>query len=204
MINLKKKKKSGENHITPDSSQDLQSILGAAVPLHRSGNISAADALYSRILSVDPDHADALHLSGLIAFQRGDNRLAVEYIGKAISRNPSAPLYHSNMGSALLNLDEYEKAVDCFEEAISLDPDYADAWGNLGNAFRGLGRLNDAVDHYRKAISLNPANAVFHNNLANIYKAEGDFGKAADYYHKAVSLNTDFAEAYLNLGSTLY
>ncbi|HEC27035.1 MAG TPA: hypothetical protein ENI67_06475, partial [Gammaproteobacteria bacterium] len=56
---------------------DIPSLLQEAVTLHQSGRLDEADALYLHILQVDPQHTDALHLSGLIMQQRGDLQAAV-------------------------------------------------------------------------------------------------------------------------------
>ena len=52
--------------------------------------LTEAEACYRRVLAAHPDHADALHLLGVIAHQVGRRDLAVELIGQAInmSRTP--------------------------------------------------------------------------------------------------------------------
>src|SRR5437867_1473861 len=40
---------------------------------HQSGRLAEAEAIYRQILAVEPRHADALHLLGVIAHQVGRN-----------------------------------------------------------------------------------------------------------------------------------
>ncbi|MDP2401098.1 MAG: SEC-C metal-binding domain-containing protein, partial [Actinomycetota bacterium] len=50
----------------------IPGALQAALQHHNGGRLVEAEALYRQILSVQPNHADALHLSGLIINQRGE------------------------------------------------------------------------------------------------------------------------------------
>ena len=48
---------------------------------HQAGRLQAAEQIYRQILAVEPNHADAIHLLGVIAHQvRQDHAIAVEYI----------------------------------------------------------------------------------------------------------------------------
>src|SRR2546426_5394335 len=75
--------------------------LGAALQHHQAGRLSEAEAAYGEILSIDPDNIDALHFLGVISHQRGEHGRAAELISRALSRNPSNPPAHNNLGNAL-------------------------------------------------------------------------------------------------------
>jgi len=75
--------------------------LQSALEHHHSGRLPQAEAIYQQILSVNPNHAEALHLLGVISHQQGNNDLAVALINRAISVDPAEPRYYSNLGSAL-------------------------------------------------------------------------------------------------------
>src|SRR5215468_9032323 len=80
---------------------DIEQILGRAQALHQAGHLNEAEGLYRQILAVDPNHADSLHLLGVIAHQVGRSEMAVELIGKAIKLNDRSADYYSNIGTAL-------------------------------------------------------------------------------------------------------
>ena len=48
-------------------------LLDRAMEHHRAERLDEAVQLYDRILKAQPDHVDALHLLGTIAYQRGDD-----------------------------------------------------------------------------------------------------------------------------------
>jgi len=49
-------------------------------------------------LQAEPNHAEAIHLLGVIAHQVGQHQVAVEYIQRAIGLNGSAAAFHNNLG----------------------------------------------------------------------------------------------------------
>ena len=62
----------------------IPEALAIAIQHHQAGRLQAAEQIYRQILAVEPNHADALHLLGVIASQAGKHEVAVEYIGRAI------------------------------------------------------------------------------------------------------------------------
>ncbi len=75
--------------------------IGEALALHQAGDLQRAAIAYQQILASDPTHSDALHLSGVIAHQQGQNEQAVELIQRAVALQPEQATFHSNLGAAL-------------------------------------------------------------------------------------------------------
>ena len=182
----------------------LRDALMEAVRQHQAGQLDAAAMGYARILGLDPNHADALHLSGLIAHQRGDNARAVDLINKAIKRSPRDAAYRSNLGAALLAMDRAAEAADAFRRALALDPAHADAHNNLGNVMMREGRPADAEGCYRRALAARPGHAVAWNNLGGALRAQGRLDAAAEAYREALALAPEYAGALSNLGRVLH
>ena len=103
----------------------IPQALATAIQHHRAGRLQAAEQIYRRILTVDPDHADAIHLLGVIASQTGKLDLAVETIRRAIALKGGAPAFHVNLGNALMAQGKLEEAVACYRRALELKPDFA-------------------------------------------------------------------------------
>ena len=51
--------------------EKISSLFEAAFRMHQAGQLADANRLYTEILDLNPNHFDALHLSGLIAAQAG-------------------------------------------------------------------------------------------------------------------------------------
>ena len=131
-------------------------LLGAGLKHHQAGRLAEAEACYRRVLAAQPDHADALHLLGVVAHQAGRHDLAVELISQAIKQNGQNAAYFCSLGIALKNQGKLDEAVTAYRQAIRIKPDLAEAHSNLGNALRGQGKLDEAVAACRQAIRVKP------------------------------------------------
>ena len=165
--------------------------------------MAEAEASYRRVLAAQPDHADALHLLGVIAHQVGRHDLAVELIGQAIKRDGQNPIYFSNLGVALKDQGKLDEAMSAYRQAISLRPDYAEAYSNLGYALWDQGKLDEAVAACRQAIRFNPDLAEAHSNLGIALKGQGKLDEAVAACRQAIRIKPDFADAHSNLGIAL-
>jgi predicted O-linked N-acetylglucosamine transferase (SPINDLY family) len=177
--------------------------LKKSVDLHRAGRLDEAEHLYRDIVRVDPGHADALHLLGVIAHQRQDYDTAIESISRAITVRPRAALFHCNLGASLREVKEPQKAIDSFREAIRLDSELAEAHYNLALALRGQRQFAEAVIVGRRSVELDPLNAVALHNLGIIYNALEQRDEALDCFLKAIDLEPDNCAARSDAGATL-
>ncbi|HTV46887.1 MAG TPA: tetratricopeptide repeat protein [Phycisphaerae bacterium] len=181
----------------------LQQVFALALQHHHAGRFSEAEAIYKRILSVEPNHPDALNCLGMLAHQRDQNQIAAEYIQLAIGSRPSEASYYNNLGLVLMSLRQVQAAVDAYQNAIRLKPDYAQAYNNLGNAFHNLQDYPQAMAAFGAAIRLNPQFAEPHYNLGCTFKAQGLLDEAISAFRAALQNRPDLAEAYNNLGAAL-
>jgi len=63
----------------------------------------------------------------------------------------------NNLGNALAELDEPERAVEAFERALALAPAYADPHYNLAETLTSLGRRDAARRHWERYLELDPS-----------------------------------------------
>jgi len=182
---------------------DLQGLIQKGIQVHQAGQLPEAEAIYRQVLEVEPDHADANHLLGVIADQAGRHEIAVQLISTAIKKNPIDAAYHCNLGNALHEQGRLDEAVASYRKALAIKPDYAEAHSNLGNVLHEQGRLDEAVASCRKALGIKPDLAGAHSNLGNAFTDLGRLDDAVASHHKALALKPDFAEAHSNLGTAL-
>ena len=181
----------------------IPEALALAVSHHQGGRLEAARQIYLQILQAEPNHADALHLLGVIAHQVGQHETAVELIGKAIRVQPNAAFFHNNLGEAYQALRKLPEAVTCYRRALELMPDYAGTHNNLGNALKDRGELDAAVSCYRRALELQPNLAMAHYNLGNVWIETGDFQHAEDCFRSALRYDPRSALANYSLAKML-
>ena len=188
---------------TKSESDNLDDLFNEAVADHQAGRLADAEAKYRKILDVDPTHAGALHLLGVLAHQAGQPETAVDLIGRALEAVPEDVEACSNLGNALTAMGRVAEALEAYKTAVATDPDYVEARVNLGNALQSQGRHVDAVACYREALKRRPDFAPTHNNLASVLLALGRVGEAVDAARTAISHAPEYAEAYNLLSKAL-
>jgi tetratricopeptide (TPR) repeat protein len=181
----------------------MQDPFSSGVQYHRSGQLARAAQLYQQALAIDPGHADALHLLGVVAFQQGDLARAADLIGRAVARRPDVPAFHANLAEVYRAGGQLERAADCCRTALALRPDFAAAANNLGLILLAQGKPADAAGWFRTALQSSPGEAMIHNNLGNALRLQGEPDEALAHFRRAVELNPDLAEAHSNLGQLL-
>jgi protein O-GlcNAc transferase len=169
----------------------LSAAIAIAVEHHQAGRLAAAEAIYRRVLAVEPEHPTALHLLGAVLHQRGLHKEALPYLDRAVTLQPEAAICHNNRGEAYRAVGNFPVAIGCYERAVQLDPTYATAYHNLGHAWHTQGRLALAVDGYRQAIRCQPDYAAAYNNLGDALQGQGQPEEAIDSYHQALQLNPE-------------
>jgi tetratricopeptide (TPR) repeat protein len=178
-------------------------LLEHAVQLHKAGQIDQAELVYRNILDDDPDHAEALHLLGVLLHQRGQSQKAVRFIRQAVRLMPDVPVFYCNLAEACRAAGELPEAVLCSQKALALQSDNADAHNHLGLAFQGLGKLDEAVASYREALRLRPGFALAQNNLGSALRELKLTEEAEIAFREALRQNPNLALAHSNLGQLL-
>jgi tetratricopeptide (TPR) repeat protein len=173
-----------------------------AARYHQAGRLEEAEQIYRRILEVDGQNVDALHLLGVIAYQTGRNSLAVECLSTALRRNPGFAEAHNNLGNVLRGLGRVGEALEQFQQAVRLRPGIAEMHNNVGNTLLELGRLPEALEQLEIAVGLRPGSAEIHNSLGTTLGALGRLPEALEHFQEAVRLRPLYAEAHNNLAHT--
>ena len=182
---------------------DLKSVLTRAVGCHQAGLLSEAERHYREVLDIDPQQFDALHLLGLIHYQRGACAEALRDIDRALAIKRDIAAAHNSRAAVLNGLERFAEAVASCERAIALKPDYGEAFSNRALALLGLKRLDEALASCEVAIGLRPDLAEAFNNRGNALKDLKRFEEALASYERAIALKPNYAEAFNNCGNAL-
>lgn len=182
---------------------DTAALLAEAAGHHQSGRLDQAKALYEKVLSAEPDNADALGMYGILAHQAGRNDIAADVLGQAARLDPRSPDVRLNFGNVLRALGRMEEAIAQTREAISLKPDFPPAYNNLGLMLLEERELDEAENVLLKAIALVPDYADARDSLGLVAQRRGLFEEAAEHHRAAIERDGAFAEAHHNLGTAL-
>jgi protein O-GlcNAc transferase len=182
----------------------VDQVFNSALQHHQAGRLAEAEKGYRLILERVPEHADSLHLLGVIGLQTGHLEPALELVQRAVALRPDGAVYWSNLGQVLEQLARFDEAERAYRTAIELDPACAEAYNNLGRLLEARDELAEAEAHFRKAIELNPEYAEPHTNIGNLLKDCGDLDGAIAAHRRAIELRPDLSMLHSNLLLTLH
>ena len=177
--------------------------LQVAIEHHQAGRLALAQTLYRQVLESNPNQAEALYLSGMLARQGGELEIAADFFRRTLQAHPRHNGAPVSLGNVLHAMGQLDAAAESYGGAILANPDHFEAHANLGNVLQAQGRLDDALASYRKALAIKPESAEIHGNLGNVLQAQGSFDAAIASYRKALAIRPDSAELLSNLGVSL-
>jgi tetratricopeptide (TPR) repeat protein len=138
-----------------NSSHAPAGLCTKAFGLRSAGRPLDAAQCCRQALSIDANHADAMHLMALLSFDAGHYDHAVEWIARAIRQDPKVE-YLTHLGEALQRQKRHDEALKAFDKAIQFKPDSAELWRNLGDVLVQLNRDNEPLLSYQHALKLQP------------------------------------------------
>jgi len=145
--------------------------------LHQTGRLAEAEKIYGQILKVQPNHADSLHLLGVIYSQQGDHAAGLRQINLSLKVNSKNAHALYNRGRSLQELKRFDEALASYDKARALKPDYAELFNNRGLVLQELKRFDEALLSFELALTLQPDYADAHLSEALVRLVTGDFSR---------------------------
>jgi tetratricopeptide (TPR) repeat protein len=111
-----------------------------------------------------------------------------------------------NLGTAYINLGEYQEAIKCFEQVLMISQkenklgSVALSLGNLGVCYVSLSQYRKAIELYERALilsrELNDKDGECTNlgNLGNVYDRLGETPKAIEYHKQALEISRELKD----------
>lgn len=146
----------------------IDQFLAEGLHLQRSGQVAEAAERYRTALSLQPQHARALHLLGLAEYELGRIEQAERKIRQSISLDAQVPEFYLNLGVILQNSGRFHEAVNAYHAALNLSPQSWLSLLNLGCCLSELNHLEAASRALRQALSIAPQNAEIHRQLGRV------------------------------------
>jgi tetratricopeptide (TPR) repeat protein len=150
-------------------------------------------------ISIDPEHFDSWNLLGSAYYTKGEYALSAEAYGKAAALKPDAGDVQRNLGLALFELKETEKAEAALKKALDLAGD-AQAAYYLSRLCYNEKRYDEALDYVVKSIQKNGDNAGAYNLKGAVLNQLGRPLEAVGCFQAGLVLAPDDVNLQVNLG----
>jgi len=161
--------------------QDLHATVGLGLALANQFKLDGADQLFDRVLSQDPNNAQA-------------------YAGKAtvlLNRlQSSSGTIRSQKDSILQQAEQYAN------QACRLAPANAEGHYALGQVYKEQGHTNEAASEFRNAINFDPQMSFAYSSLGSIKLDQNSLAEAGENFKRAIELNSGNSTAHYGLGTT--
>jgi predicted O-linked N-acetylglucosamine transferase (SPINDLY family) len=162
---------------------------------HRAGRLREAEALYRQVLAQKPDHAQALHMLGMLAAQVGQTDAAIELMRRSVAINPGWAEGHFNLGNILWQSGRTAEAVTILRQASQLAPNSSAAQNSLGLALASSEQWDQAIHAYQRAIALRPDFVIPMINLGAALRTVGRVEQSVAILRRAAEINPDSSAA---------
>ena len=182
---------------------DIFEALKSGLAHHQAGRLAEAEAAYRRALEIEPGHAYALYLFGLLQLSAGRLAAAIDLLRRSTEADPDSNDARFNLGNALYRNGDLAAAIDMYRDVVARRPGSAEGFANLARALKDAGRNDAAVAAARQAIELQPTLAEGHTNLGAALLALGDEAGALASFAAAAELQPKSAAARANLANAL-
>ena len=176
--------------------------LQDGVERHRSGDLAAAEAIYSAILQQTPSDVMARTLLGL-AWCAGDRFDAgIQAIRDAIAI-ANLPFSHFTLAQALVGRGRLAEAVEAFRHSIALQPEVPAAHIGLGEALAGLDDHAGAVAAFKAASALDAKDSAPFLSMGRLLHKVGRLHDALAHYQAAIELSPSQPDCWTGMGRAL-
>jgi tetratricopeptide (TPR) repeat protein len=175
------------------STSSADTLLAQGRELHARGQLQAAFSHYQQALALQPEHPEALHLSGLAYLGLGQGMIGIALMRKAVALRPEDADFRLNLGRALAQAGQADEALAQLGKACELAPDDAAAHAALAALHARLEQLPEAERHYARAAGLAPQQGQLHHALSLMRYHLDRLPEAVQSHRQAMQLAPELA-----------
>ena len=173
--------------------------LDLGIEHHRGNRFAEAKACYESVLRGQPKRADALHLLGMLAYERRDYATATALLSEAIAVNPSVSAFRVSMGTVQRAQGHHLQALAAYETALQLEPNSALNLYYAALCHYRLRHYSMAQQLVTGSIALDATIAASHNLLGQIHRNLGRSSEAIASFRRALEHEPGNAALHSNL-----
>lgn len=155
--------------------------------------------MVQQVLSDQPDHLEALLLSGTIYQMKQEFDKAKDAYEKVLRLNASDQNVYLALGRLYWNENDLDNAQRVFEAMVSKFPDSYAAHYFQGKALAAQGKLAQAEDAFKKSLELEPSLEGPRYELIKLYEIQNHQDKIPGLYKEILAFNPENHKALLDL-----
>jgi predicted O-linked N-acetylglucosamine transferase (SPINDLY family) len=170
----------------------MSSSLDSAIEFHQKGFLNNAQKQYENIIKFDPNNFQAIHLLGVIFFQKKNYLKSIKLINKSININPNNFSAYNNLGNVFRELKKYADAIKAYNKAIEINPNYTGCLYNIAKTYTSTSNNKLALIFYEKTIASDRNFLDAYYDYAELLENLGKYNESLETYYKLLKLNPDY------------
>lgn len=178
------------------------------IQTHFPDNYDEAIDCYTKLLEIEPENDKVYYELGHLYLQKNESLPAVNAFSMALEKDDENPFYHNSMAFALVQLEQYDDAIEHYQKAININPD--PYWTSivcqaLGSVYLEIKNNPEAaIVLYQTAAVLNPECDESQLAIGDTYFSMEEYDNAIRAYCDAIKINPENAKAYCKCGMALW
>jgi len=182
--------------------------MATLIQTHFPDNYNEAIDCYTRLLEIEPDNDKIYYELGHLYLQKNESLPAVNAFSLALDKDSENPFYHNSIAFALVQLEQFDEAIEHYQKAININPD--PYWTSivcqaLGSVYLEIKKNPEAaIVLYQTAGVLNPESEESHLAIGDTYFTTEDYDNAIKAYCDAIKINPENAKSYCKCGMALW
>jgi predicted CXXCH cytochrome family protein len=171
-----------------------------AIALEDSRQFSRLGEVLQRAMQAAPTDPAVWFQLGSLDSNQGRNAQAVTELEKAVSLDPDLAEAHENLGVALAESGQMDRAEAAFRDSLRIRPYDARTYSNLGKLLAQKNDMPQALYCYEKAIAVRPDYASGHFEYGMLLARLNRLDVAQQQMEAALRYDPQLAEAHNLLG----
>ena len=172
-----------------------------ALEHYQAGQRHEAEKICKNIYCTDPEYSPALHMLGMVAYQRGRYDVAVNLMGAAVKIRSDVASYHKDLGNVFLSQDRIDESILCYRNALRLDPNFVRTYYHLSVALTRKDLLDEAMQSLVIALKLRPDYTDALYQAGFIFGEQNEPDEAIACFEKLLRIEPARTEALFALGA---
>jgi tetratricopeptide (TPR) repeat protein len=167
----------------------------AGLRLLQAGQLAQAEQCGRQALTIDPGHADSLHLMGMLCVASKQYDPAIEWFAMAIRQKPDVADYFVNLGMALQRKERFDEAIKSYDRALILNPGQIEIWLRMAELLQQQERFDEAIKAFDHVVTLDGERAEIWYRMGDILKQQKRDAEALLSFDQALKVKPDYREA---------
>lgn len=186
----------GKDYLSKNAEK-AQVVYNYALLLDQNGKSDDAIPVYMEVLTLNPDHDKTKINLGVMYMnlEPPEVDMALNLFTQVYNKDPKNFEATNNLGSAYLEKEDYNKAIEFYQKAVILDPKNNDVRLNLGRAFTKNADYANAKTTLQEVIRSDANVYDAYIELAKVCMQLGDNDEAEGYLYMLQEKNPTYRKA---------